>query len=440
MPVTSEVPTLAHATAPARPAPPTAASGTPSAPTVGGAFTGHERGSRAYRRLVIALFAAGVATFGQLYSLQGLLPAISSSYGISPASASLAISAATIGVAASVLPWAFVADRIGRVRSMVIAVVIASLLFIAQPFAPTFEAMLALRLLEGLALGALPAAAVVYISEEVSPRHAALATGTYVSGTTLGGLFGRLIPGAVTYVADWRIAMLIEGLVALAAAAVFVMLAPRAQGFKTMRQRKREGLPVPATRSLLAKALGSPRLWGLYVQGFFLMGVFVAVFNFVGFRLEAPPFALPVALSSLLYLSYLVGTYTSRLGGVAATRLGRLPVALCGITLLAAGVLLTLANSIALILLGLCLMVGGYFAAHAVISSWAPAAARGASAQASATYTLCTYVGSSVIGWAAGLVYGGWGWTAAALALAALAAVSAALLAVLRPHATTAAA
>ena len=37
-------------------------------------FSGHAPGSREYRRLIVGLFFAGIATFAQLYSAQAVLP------------------------------------------------------------------------------------------------------------------------------------------------------------------------------------------------------------------------------------------------------------------------------------------------------------------------------------------------------------------------------
>ena len=42
--------------------------------------------------------------------------------------------------------------------------------------------LLGLRMLEGMALGGIPAIAIAYLNEEVNKAHAALAAGTYVAG------------------------------------------------------------------------------------------------------------------------------------------------------------------------------------------------------------------------------------------------------------------
>ena len=70
----------------------------------------------------------------------------------------------------------------------------ATVLGLLAPLAPSFPVLLGLRMLEGMALGGIPAIAIAYLNEEINQAHAALAAGTYVAGTTLGGL-GRQARG-----------------------------------------------------------------------------------------------------------------------------------------------------------------------------------------------------------------------------------------------------
>ena len=76
------------------------------------------KGSPRYRRALIALFCAGVATFAQVYAPQALLPQIAEEFRLSESASSLAIGATTIGLALGMLPWGRLSDRVGRVRAM----------------------------------------------------------------------------------------------------------------------------------------------------------------------------------------------------------------------------------------------------------------------------------------------------------------------------------
>src|SRR5690242_10517656 len=138
-------------------------------------WNGHSRGSVAYGRLLAALFCAGVATFAQLYSPQAVLPLISADLGVGAASAALMVSASTVGLAIGVIPWSTLADRIGRVRAISMSVTTATAVGLLVPFAPTYQLLLAGRLLEGLFVGGVPAIAVAYLTEEIDRAHAARA-------------------------------------------------------------------------------------------------------------------------------------------------------------------------------------------------------------------------------------------------------------------------
>jgi len=382
-------------------------------------------GTGGYRRLQLALFLAGVATFAQLYSPQGMLPLVSADLGVSAQDAALTVSLATLGLALSVIPWSYAGDRFGRKRAMGWAIIGACTFSAAAVAVPAFEGVLVLRLLEGAALGGVPALAIAYLNEEVHRASAAVAAGVYISGTTVGGLTGRIVAAPVGDLLHWRLGMLAVTALAPACAAGFLALAPAARRFTPHRASFREALAA------LTGNLRSPALLATYAQGMLLMGGFVAMYNYLGYHLAEEPFALPVAVVSLVFLAYLAGTWTSPLAGRLAARHGRRAVLLSATVVMVAGVLLTLVPSLWAVLPATVLFTGAFFAAHSVASGWAGAAATAGRAQSASLYNLGYYAGSSVFGWLGGVFLTTLGWPGTvlmtvALALAAL--VTAALL------------
>ncbi|MFE5408658.1 MFS transporter [Microbacterium sp. NPDC056569] len=395
-------------------------------------FTGHLPGDRAYRRLIAGLFFAGVATFAQLYSPQAVLPLIAAEFAVPPATAALTVSVTTLALAVTVIPWSAVADRMGRVPAMTAGIIAATVFGLLAPFSPDLGTLLALRLLEGVGLGAVPAIALAYLSEEVDAAHTAAAAGSYIAGTTIGGLAGRIVAGPVGDFAGWEIGVLAVAVVCAVSAVAFLMLVPKARGFVPRRHRLEPGPPL---LHRLAVNLRSRRQLALYAQGLLLMGGFVALYNYLGFALAEPPYSMPHWAVSLLFLAYLAGTVASPVAGTLASRFGRLPVLLISSAVMAAGAALTLVPSIPVVLAGLLVFTAGFFAAHAVASGWAPVASTpDARAQASSLYYLGYYGGSSLFGWALGFVFVAAGWDGVALAVLALIAVAALLAAAwLRP-------
>jgi predicted MFS family arabinose efflux permease len=142
------------------------------------------------------------------------------------------------------------------------------------------------------------------------------------------------------------------------------------------------------------------------------MGAFVAVYNYLGFHLTGSPFFLTPTVVTLLFLAYLAGTFSSPKAGALAVRLGRLPVLLACTGVMAAGAALMFIPTVATAVVGLLAFTAGFFGAHAVASGWTPVVADPeARAQASSLYYLGYYAGSSVFGWALGLVYAASGWS-----------------------------
>ncbi|CAI3801701.1 MFS transporter [Pseudarthrobacter sp. MM222] len=398
------------------------------APTPAPPWAGHAKGSQAYGRILAGLSFAGVATFAQLYSTQAVLPILAADLRVTAAEAALTISLATVGLAVTVLPWSFVADRIGRVRAMMWGISAATILGLLVPLAPSFPTLLGLRMLEGMALGGIPAIAIAYLNEEVNKAHAALAAGSYVAGTTLGGLAGRLVAGPVGELWGWRAAALAVSVLATAAAVLFLVLVPRARGFTAAAA----GGFRAAVRTLAGHGR-NPRLLALYIQAFLLMGGFVAVYNYLGFHLSGEPFNLPATAISLIFLAYLSGTVSARWSAGLTLRFGRRNVLVSGTGLMAGGLALTLTQQLPLILLGLLVFTGGFFAAHSIGAGWTGVIASTGRAQAASLYNLAYYLGSSLLGWAGGLVFQSLGWTALALAVIGLACTTAVITAVVHP-------
>ena len=375
------------------------------------------------RRLTAALFAGGVATFAELYAVQAVLPALATEWQLTESTVSLAVSVATGALALSVLPWAAVADRIGRARAMTISAVIAATAGMLVPLAPSFGLLLALRGVSGLALGALPALAMAHLVAQARPGRAAAIGGLYIAGTTIGGLTGRVLTGAVGGVAGWRWGLATTATLVVIAAIVFVVLLPRDQ------PRPATG-PANRNRGRIRVALADRTVWVFYAQAFLLMGGFVTVYNLLAFRLLDDPYRLPASVVSLLFLTYLVGTVGSSGVGRMVGRFGRKAVLAAAGYGMAVGVALTLLTPLWGVLTGLIVATFCFFVAHAIAATWAGERVPTARSQASAFYSLSYYAGSSLVGFLGAVVFDRFGWTGA-MAMVIAAALLAATIALL---------
>ncbi|NUR07602.1 MAG: MFS transporter [Nocardioidaceae bacterium] len=376
-------------------------------------------GSPGLRRLNLAMMCAALAAFGLLYSTQALLPPIGAAFGVGPTAAALTVSAATGSLALAIVPLSSVAESVGRVPVMRAGLLVACLATFVAALAPWFWLLLVARGLVGVALAAVVAVAVAHLGDEVHPAELGTAIGVYVAGNTLGGITGRLVPGLVEESSSWRAAVALLGVVAALAAVAFTRLLPSPRRTSSTVSRPRDH--VSAVRSLVA----DPGVVRLCVLAFVLMGGFVACYNYLTFRLEAPPLAMSTTVTSLLFLAYLAGTVSSPLAGRLADRYGRRRLALAGIAVSLAGLALTLPDRVLLVTVGLVVFTFGFFATHAVASGWVSARGTGRRGQAAAMYLMSYYLGSSAFGALIGLAYQYDGWPATAAAIAALYVVAA---------------
>lgn len=393
-----------------------------------GTWDGYRASTPAYRRMLVGLGAAGVATFAQLYAPQGLLPTLADDLRVSASQAALSLSVATWGVAVSVLPWSLVADRIGRLRAMKIAISAAAVAGLLVALSPGMQSLLVVRFLEGVALGGLPALAMTFLHDEVHPRSTAAAAAAYISGTTIGGASGRLLAGPLSELVGWRLALAAVAVVCLVAALVFLRLMPPARSYVPRRTTDWSVLG-----ETLRRCLSDRTLLALYAQPLLIMGGLVAVYNYLGFRLEGPGFGLPVIAASLIFAAYGAGTVSSRLVGRGVPRFGRRPVLITGLLTMITGTLLTLSAWLPGVITGLVILTAGAFVVHAVASAWVGHHAHVGRAQATALYNVSLYTGSAVIGWVAGLGWVAFGWSATVGVVVVLAAIALLIAARMRP-------
>ena len=394
-----------------------------------GELSGHRPGTPGYRRVVGALFAAGLATFALLYSTQAILPELAEAFDVSSGASTLTLSLSTLGLGLALLVAGPLSDVVGRTRLIHASLLASGVVALACALAPSWPVLLGLRLLLGVVLAGLPAVATAYLREELHPSSVGRAAGLYIGGTAIGGMAGRLVTGPVADLAGWRWALAATGVLGLAcAAAVRALLLP-SRGF--VPAPRGAGALLSATR----RAVSDPALLALYAIGACAMGALVAVFNTVGFRLERPPYDLSLATASLVFLVYPLGTASSTYFGRLVDRRGRRPVLPLGCVLAIGGVLLTLAAPLPLVVGGIALLTAGFFAVHGIASGWVPvrAHAGGVSAgQAASLYLVAYYLGSSVFGSLAGYAWSTHGWAGVVTLATTLLAITGAAALVLR--------
>ncbi|MFI9505207.1 MFS transporter [Nocardia sp. NPDC052566] len=363
--------------------------------------TAHEK------RITTALFAAGLTTFASMYSAQALLPSLSAAFGATPARAALAVSLTTGFLALTIVPIGVLSGRIGRTRVMTVSAILTAVIGLLLPFSPSLDVLLAGRAVQGVALAGIPAVSMAYLAEEVGAAGLGTAMGIYVAGNSIGGLAGRLLPAFLLDAVSWRWAQAAVAVAAALCTIWFVRTLPPSRRFVA------QPAGIRSVRGELAVHLSHRRLLALFGLAFVLVGGFVSLYNFLGYRLIHSPFGLSSATAGLVFVLYLAGTVASPTAGRLADRLGHIRVLAAAVATMALGLLVSLPDLLPTVVLGQLLCTAGFFGAHTVAGSWIGAIApnRGTG---SSLYLFAFYAGSAIFGGAAGIAYAWHGWAALA--------------------------
>ncbi|WP_151550309.1 MULTISPECIES: MFS transporter [Corynebacterium] len=374
---------------------------------------GLERTDPDYRRVLGATLAAGLAAFNTLYCTQAMLPRLTTAFEITPTISALTVSATTGALALCVVPASILSERFGRGRIMTISLIASILIGLLLPFSPTATWLIIGRGLQGAMIAGVPAVAMALLSEELAPAALAKAIGVYIAGTSLGGLSGRLIPAGVLELSTWRWALGANLLFAGICAIIAIIVLPPQRRFQPKRLRFRGELQA------MAGHWKNPRLAGLFLIAGLAMGVFVSLYNYVGFVL-INDFGLSEALVGVVFLLYLAGTWSSARAGVWSSKYGSGITLVCGAGTSLIALLVCLAPQLGVLLAAILVFTAAFFVVHSTASAWVGHTAVENRAEASSTYVACYYLGSSVFGWLSGLLFDATSWTGLILGLAAV--------------------
>ena len=363
-----------------------------------------QAGTAEFRRANWALILGGFACFTLLYGTQPILPQFTEAFGISPTMASLTVSAGTLTLAFLLIPLSLLSDKFGRAPLMKAALFGATIFAWASAFAPDFEWLVVSRAGVGACIAALPAAAMAYLGEEIAPAARGRVMGMYIAGNALGGMFGRFLSALVTQYSSWHFGLAALALTGVICTILFWRLLPPARHFKT------RSLAPGALWTDICRIYTDPGLPWLFCTAFLIMGAFVSIYNYLGFRLSEAPYDLGPAAIGTVFLLYAVGSASSALAGHLADHYGRGKIMLSMISAMAIGVLATLNGQMAVIIGGLALFTFGYFATHAIASGWVGFRAGERRGLVSALYLSSYYLGSSFLGSTSGPLWTYYRW------------------------------
>jgi len=347
------------------------------------------------------IILSGFTAFLDLYATQPLLPLLATTFDASNVAVSLTITAPTMAVAISAPLVGRLADRIGLRRVIVGSAFALAAATALAATSQTLPQLIFWRFLQGLVTPGVFAIAMAYIHHEWPPTHVGRATAAYISGTVLGGFTGRALTGILAADVNWHFGFVALGFLNAVIAAVLYFHLPT---------EERSGRRAAPRRGSLGAHLRNPQLVATYVTGFCVLCAQVAMFTYIQFPLAAPPFNLSTIVLGWLFAVYLVGAVVTPFAGHWIDRYGHRAGMSAAVVLGVIGSLLTLVQSLPVVIVGLAMFSTSIFIAQSSATSHVAANAEHNRGLAIGLYSTFYYLGGSAGGAIPGFAWNRAGW------------------------------
>lgn len=359
-------------------------------------------------RIQIVVFALVSAAFANIYITQPVLPVLQREFSADLVSVSFSVSAVILGIALANLPFGFLADRLPIHRIILVGGACVAAGGVVCALSQNLWVLIAARFLQGIFIPALTTCLAAFLAKTLPAARLNIVMGSYVSATVIGGLGGRLLGGWLHPPLHWRYAFLSAAALVLAAAVAAYRRLPRMAAGGVQHQKP------PGFLSLLTRG----ELLSMYCCTAGAFAVFSSIFNYLPFRLTAPPFHLSTELTTLLYVVYVIGIFMGPLAGKLGSQYGSGNTLLCGTLTLGASLVLFLVPSFTAIICALVFSCAGFFTVHAAAVASLNQKLSSGQGRANSLYMLFFYIGGWMGITSTGLAISHGGWNAGLLTCA----------------------
>lgn len=353
-------------------------------------------------RLQLIVFALVSASFANIYITQPVLPVLQQEFGAGMVLVSFTVSAVILGIALANLPFGFLADRLPVHPIIAVGGFFVAAGGLVAAATGSLPVLIGARFMQGLFIPALTTCLAAYLAKILPVERLNIVMGSYVSATVLGGLGGRLLGGWIHPPLHWRYA--------LVSAAVCIVLAVVA-ALRWLPRLPPAGDQQQKTAGFLS-LLKRWELVRLYLCAAGSFAIFSTIFNYLPFRLCAPPFAFSTELTTLVYLVYIIGIFIGPTAGRISNRFGSGSTLAVGSLILGSSLALLLPGSIVAVVLGLVGICTGFFSIHAAAVGSLNRKLQRGQGRANALYVLFYYSGGWLGITLAGFIYKQSGWSA----------------------------
>ncbi len=246
--------------------------------------------------VLFTILSSALLGFSALYAPQPLYPVFQISFNVTPTQVATLTTLTLLPMSVAPFFYGFLLEVFSPQRLLLLSLILLAFLqfsFIA--FSP-FWALQMIRLLSGLVLPALFTSLMTYVARLSDPDRRRRWMAYYIAATILGGMSGRLVSGAISHYFHWQVSFLILG-----CSMLFIL-------YPVWRLPEEKGESNRAiTWSSALRILANREVVFYYIAVSFSFLVFVAILNFLPFRIRELNPAASEFYIGLNYIGYTIG-------------------------------------------------------------------------------------------------------------------------------------
>ncbi len=375
---------------------------------------------------IVLLMTTTILAYFVLYAPQPLLPFFSRIFAVSEANAALLITATMLPLSIAPLSYGYLLESLSATKLLRGAVLALALSVAAFAGANSFNLLVSVRFLQGLLLPAALTSIMTYIAITTPPAKLQRVMSLYITATIIGGFLGRLLAGLFATYFHWRLFF------ALLAATLFLC-------FFLLKHLHGEEVQLHSVKPNLTTIVGVFRSANntlVFLSVICLFFVFVALLNFLPFRLAELHKNPSELFTAFMYSGYLMGGVASLAAGRIVTLLGGETKAMVlGFLCYVGAILAMLIPNEWALFAALFVFCGAMFFVHTIAVALVNKNATGNRGIVNGLYVTCYYGGGVLGSYLPGIVYEHYRWKVFVLALFIVAGVGLLVTLINRYHA-----
>ncbi len=353
------------------------------------------------RRELFTILLSTTLTTSALYAPQPLSPVFMKYFNISKTQSAFIMSAGIIPLSFAPILYGYILEKINPIKLLTTAIFFLSLSVFLFPFSKSYEQLVILRLLQGIFIPASLVSTMTYLSITSDSLNIQKRLSTYIAFSILGGFSGRVLSGFISTFFGWPYVFLLLS-INLFICFLFLLKIPPLKSFVSSSNIELR---------LLYNILKNRKYLNIYPIPFIIFFVFLAILNYLPFRLVEIKDSVNEFIIGIMYAGYLLGIVISlKSASIIGLFKSEKRAIIVGLSFFIVLLSLLLSKDFYIIFPAIFLLCGSLFLVHSITSGYVNKLTSANKGMVNAIYVCFYYAGGAMGSYLPGFIYVNYGW------------------------------